>query len=369
MGQKILEGINTRAQIPALLKEFGAANPLIVCRHIADEHQIDSLLSEASIPFAYYSDYMPNPSYNDVCYGVGMFNRGGYDSIVAVGGGSSIDVAKCIKLFCRMDPAKNYIFQEYNDNSIPLIAIPTTAGTGSESTRFAVIYYNGEKQSIAHESILPDITLLDAELLKTLSVYQKKCTILDALCQGIESWWSVNSTEESRRYSQTAVELIVENITAYIGCWDNDVARNVMLASNYAGRAINITQTTAPHAMSYKLTSMYGIPHGHAVAICLPMVWRYMIENRDKIREPRGTEYLTTIFNDVATTLRCNSTGQAIIWFEGLLEELNITCPSGTNEDAKMLTNSVNPVRLKNNPVNISHDAFLSLYKKIVKVE
>lgn len=370
MKQRILNGTGILAQIPSILGDIGAARPLLICGHIADEHALDKIFSDANIPFAYFRGYTSNPLYEDVCHGVEVFNNGGFDSLIAVGGGSAIDVAKCIKLFCKMDNTKNYIQQEYKDNDVPLIAIPTTAGTGSESTRFAVIYYNGEKQSITHDSIMPNIALLDARFLKTLPVYQKKCTMLDALCQGIESWWSVNSTEESKEYSRVAVELIFRNMKAYIdgGNEYEHAAGQIMSASNYAGRAINITQTTAPHAMSYKLTSIYHIPHGHAVAVCLPKVWRYMLANKNNIVDPRGVEYLISVFNDIASSLDCDSAEQAIIWFEELLSSLNITYPHGDEMAIETLSQSVNPVRLKNNPVGISHKAFSILYKQIVKV-
>ena len=81
---------------------------------------------------------------------------------------------------------------------IPFLAMPTTAGTGSEATRYAVIYYDGKKQSVTHDSVVPDVAILEPKVLKTLPLYQKKCTMMDALCQGIESWWSMNSTDESK---------------------------------------------------------------------------------------------------------------------------------------------------------------------------
>ena len=115
-----------------------------------------------------------------------------------------------------MDNDINYMQQEYIDSGITLIAVPTTAGTGSESTCHAVIYYEGEKQSISHTSIIPNYAILEPSVLETLPVYQKKCTMLDALCQAIESWWSVNSTEESKEYSRKAILAIKENWEEYI---------------------------------------------------------------------------------------------------------------------------------------------------------
>ena len=222
------------------------------------------------------SFFTPNPLYEDVCKGIKLFNAKGCDTIIAVGGGSSIDVAKCIKLYCKMSDDRLYLEQEYKDTGVKLIAIPTTAGTGSESTRYAVIYYDGKKQSVTHESIIPDVAILEPKVLKTLPLYQKKCTMMDALCQGIESWWSVNSTDESKEYSKIAVESIMKWWKEYIFENTDESAQHIMNAANYAGRAICITQTTAPHAFSYKITSLYGLPHGHAVAVCLPEIWTFI---------------------------------------------------------------------------------------------
>lgn len=95
-------------------------------------------------PHVEFSDFTPNPLYEQVCKGVELFNQECCEMIVAVGGGSAIDVAKCIKLFYKMDSSVNYLKQEIFDSDIPLIAVPTTAGTGSESTCHAVIYYRGK---------------------------------------------------------------------------------------------------------------------------------------------------------------------------------------------------------------------------------
>ena len=92
-----------------------------------------------ALPYTIFDDFTPNPLYEDVCQGIKLFNAKGCDTIIAVGGGSSIDVAKCIKLYCKMSDDRLYLEQEYKDTGVKLIAIPTTAGTGSESTRYAVI--------------------------------------------------------------------------------------------------------------------------------------------------------------------------------------------------------------------------------------
>ena len=309
-----------------------------------------------------FSDFTPNPLYEQVCKGVEDFNRERCELIVAVGGGSTIDVAKCIKLFCRMDSSVNYLQQESFDSGIPLIAVPTTAGTGSESTRHAVIYYEGAKQSISHESIVPDYAVLESSLLKTLPIYQKKCTMLDALCQAIESWWSVNSTEESIGYSKKAIRAIRENWEAYI--FDNDevAAGKVMEAANYAGRAINITATTAAHAMSYKITSLYNFPHGHAVAVCLPEVWEYMLEHEEDCIDGRGSGHLKQTMTEIGEMTE-------ILYFRSMMERMEMGYPQATDKrrELEVLAQSVNPVRLKNNPVALDQNVLREMYGRIIK--
>ena len=207
---------------------------------------------------------------------------------------------------------------------------------------------------------------LDANVLKSLPLYQKKCTLLDALCQGIESWWSVNSNEESKRYSKIALETILKYAHAYI--FDNslEAAENIMLAANYAGRAINITQTTAPHAMSYKISSLCHIPHGHAVAVCLPAVWEFMLNHMGLCIDARGKNYLHDIFLDIGKVFGVQTAEEAIRSFKNFLLELNTVSPSiEKKEDIALLAQSVNPVRLNNNPVKLDERALYELYVKI----
>ena len=319
---------------------------MLVCGGSMDKLSIGSAVTRlAAVRF---SGFSPNPLYEDVAAGVKLFLDAGCDAILAVGGGSAMDVAKCIKLFAAMDQSKLYLGQPYVENDILLAAIPTTAGTGSESTRHAVIYYGGEKQSISHPSVVPGFVCLIPEVLEGLPVYQKKCTMLDALGQAIESWWSVSATAESIEYSRKAISLIKEFWKPYIE--EGRYAEEILLASNYAGRAINITATTAAHAMSYKLTSLYGIPHGHAVGLCLPEVWAEMADEGK----------LQDIFRDFPVDLP---------WLCGLLNQLGMEKPVSSNRDAdlEILADSVNPLRLKNNPVAFSRDTLKAMYERILK--
>ena len=361
--QKRLKGINSLGE--ALI---GSTKVLLVCDSSFPFLSIKSDIEQMKLPYVVFDQFKPNPLYEDVCKGVDLFQNEKCDTILAVGGGSSLDVAKCIKLYCQMEKDKLYLEQEYKDTGVKLIAVPTTAGTGSESTRYAVIYYDGKKQSVTHDSIIPDVAILEPKVLKTLPLYQKKCTMMDALCQGVESWWSVNSTDESKKLSKEVVETIMQWWHEYIFDNTEASAEAIMNAANLAGQAICITQTTAPHAFSYKITSLYKLPHGHAVAIGLPVIWEYMVGNMDKCIDSRGQEYLAGVFKEIAKALGCQNVTDAIVKFRKMIDEMELKNPVAKNreEEMKILSTSVNPVRLKNNPIAIDSQFIWNIYNLIV---
>jgi alcohol dehydrogenase class IV len=362
--QTILHG---SSQIDSIINELNIKKIFLIHSNSYNNLSIKKEIGGIGAKIAYYGNVKPNPKYEDICEAVSMFNAERCDAIVAIGGGSVIDTAKCVKLFCRLDARLNFLEQNIVESEAPILAVPTTAGTGSESTRFAVIYHNGQKQSISHESAMPDYAILMPGLLKTLPPYQKKCTFLDALCQGIESWWSINSTEESRGYSRQAVETLCQAMDAYLS-GDEASMEFAMYGANYAGRAINIAQTTAPHAMSYKLTSLFGLPHGHAVAICLPEVWRYMAENTDNCADRRGRRHVGKVFESIAKAIGRATVYQAIEGLSNMLRQIGILPPDGvTSEDLMNLAESVNSVRLKNSPVHIDEGAAWALYNNVLQ--
>lgn len=369
--QVIYSGINHLSELVENSKKV-----FLVCDSSYPFLNIKEYIEGLRFPHVGFSDFSPNPLYEDVCKGIDLFQITKCDTLLAVGGGSAIDVAKCIKLAVLAKEGNAAIIPPMVNTRVvcdgaklPFIAIPTTAGTGSESTHNAVMYYEGAKQTVTNDGILPDYAILEPKVLKTLPLYQKKCTMLDALCQGIESWWSVNSTEESFEYSQKTIELIIANWRKYIFDNDDEAAANIMLGANYGGRAINITATTAAHAMSYKITSLYKFPHGHAVAVCLPEIWDYMIGHLDKCIDKRGDDYLSSIFDTIACSMGCNSPKEAVSLFRKMMKEMELANPVAGNreEELKELSTSVNLVRLKNNPVGICERDAYELYNLIIK--
>lgn len=368
--QQILTADKNYAELTAYLKQNMVKKVFLVCDTSLPMLKIskyfETLEKHTGIKVIKFNNFEPNPLYQSVIEGVDLFHESGCDSIIAVGGGSALDVAKCIKLYSNMDKSKNYLVQTIIPNDIKLLAIPTTAGTGSEATRYAVVYFNGEKQSISDISCIPLTVLFDTSVLETLPEYQKKSTMMDALCHAVESYWSVNSNEESQRYSREAIRLILTNKDAYLS---NDKTANAYMlkAANLSGKAINITETTAGHAMCYKLTSLYGIAHGHAAALCVSKLFPYMLENIEKCIDPRGTNYLQSVFKKIAEAMDCIDVKAAAMKFDSILNSLSLEIPKPNEEDYEILTDSVNLTRLKNNPVKLSTEAINHLYHKILQ--
>ena len=368
--QQIIEVESSYKKLDNYLKKTNEKKLFLVCgesiNKLAINEYFNTLEKRLGIQVVRFSEFQPNPKYESVVEGVQRFNQEGCRLIIAVGGGSAMDVAKCIKLYSNMNLDQNYLDQPIIPNNVTLMAMPTTAGTGSEATRFAVIYYNGEKQSVTDDSCIPSTVLVDPSVLETLPEDQKKATMLDALCHATESFWSVNANKDSQVYADKAIRMILENYQGYL---DNtkEGNKNMLKAANIAGRAINITQTTAGHAMCYKLTSLYGISHGYAAALCVSKLFPYMIEHVEYCTDSRGESYLVDTFARIADAYGCENANEASQKFDSLLDELNVKIPLVQEEDYDILIHSVNSTRLKNNPVELDIQSINRLYHQILK--
>lgn len=338
------------------INECGARRIFLVCGRSIDSLEIGKFLPRISqntaAEFIRFSDFEPNPDYRSVTRAVELFREKLCDFILAVGGGSAIDVAKCVKLFALAELSEEELPKRFPPNDIPLAAMPTTAGSGSEATRFAVIYLNGKKQSITDASILPKYVFLDSSVLKTLPDYQKKSAMLDALCHAVEAYWSVNSDENSKELSRSAIHLIWDNAEGYLR-GESDPAHEIMKAANLAGQAINIARTTAAHAMSYRLTSIFGIAHGHAAFICL-LGLLSRLNGREELHNPL----------DGLSEIMDGEPGKVLSVFYSRLE---LKTPFCTDEKIiRELTREVNIERLNNFPVKLTEQEIEDIYRDIL---
>lgn len=369
--QKIITAENGYKTIEEWIKKNNIQRIFLVCGNSINLlTKISTYFEELSAisDIIKFDEFRPNPLYESVVKGVDVFRKNSCDGIIAVGGGSAIDVAKCIKLYSNIEgdgACGDYLKQSIIPSNIPFLVIPTTAGTGSESTEYAVLYYKGVKQSIANKFLVPDTVFLDSSVLETLSIYQKKSTMMDAFSHAIESFWSVNSTCESKKYSKTALQLIMENMEGYLKN-TKEGNQNMLMAANIAGKAINITQTTAGHAMCYKITSLFDITHGHAAILCNRVLFSWMIKNINKCIDPRGEKYLIKTFQEISYAIGCKTVEGASSKVEEIFNKLEFKIPVATETQFEELTMSVNPIRLRNHPIKLSEKTISKLYHKIL---
>ncbi|MBL7006785.1 MAG: phosphonoacetaldehyde reductase [Spirochaetia bacterium] len=313
-----------------------------------------------------------NPILEDILKGLEIFKQQTYDLIIAVGGGTAIDVAKAIRFFAAQQADPLSLLQGKAPMlpaaDIPFLVIPTTSGSGSEATHFSVVYHNKQKYSLTHYSMLPDYVCIDGDLTLSLSRKIAAYTGLDALCQAIESFWSVNSTVESRNYSKEAVKLILEHIIPSVQECSPESRMAMAEGAHFAGKAINITKTTGAHAFSYYLTTHYGIPHGQAVGMLIDsfILFNANVGEKD-ISDLRGTGYINDMLSDLYQMLGADSSENAARIIQQLRKELSLEIFMDTlvitDEEKNAFFESVNYERLNNNPRFIDQDGILELRK------
>ena len=292
--------------------------------------------------FVVFDKISPNPKIEDVEYALKVLSKERVDCILAFGGGSVIDFAKAYKFYKKIN--------------IPLIAVPTTAGTGSQVTQFAAIYVRGEKHSIDDPFILPDASIVDSQFVEKAPKYLKACTSLDAYCQAIESFFAVRSNELSQNYAYEAMAICKKYIKNAVLSSDPIANEKIAYASHLAGKAINISRTTAAHALAYKITTMYHIPHGHAVALSMiDLIKANLQVDKFTCNDNRGVDYVKSQLNKI-NKLVCGDNDFTDYWKELMISiglEWNI---NKFGVDKKLIISSVNNERLKNNPKNLCND-------------
>lgn len=305
------------------------------------------------------SDIDPNPSLESVDAAIAAFRRIQPELVIAVGGGSVIDLAKIVRSVAPISPtALSFALghRQLSPSRTPLVAVPTTAGTGAEVTHFAVMYVEGTKHSIAAPSLTPEHVILDPELTYTMPSAVTASTGLDALSQAIESYWSVRSTDQSKELASRAIELSFANLHRATTNPDPASRTAMAEASHLAGLAIDQTFTTAPHALSYVLSSRYGMPHGHAVAVFLGAVLEYNANvTPDTCSDPRGTGYVQSTVQAIGSMIGAQNAKQARVVIDALVGSLGLKVglTSNTGADSKVVQNlvdGVNVERLVNNP-------------------
>jgi len=373
-------GVGSLKSIPSILEYHKATRIFLVT---GKKSYYISGARDALTPYIngttvfHFCDFSVNPKIDDVRRGVSELKQAKCDVIIAIGGGSVIDMAKLINVIAHnnYEPKDIAIGKEkVKKKGLPLIAIPTTSGSGSESTHFAVVYVNNIKYSLSHEYILPDYPIIDPSLTYNLSPKLTAESGLDALSHAVESYWAVTATEKSKEYASQAINMILPTLESAVNYPSADIRDTMILAAHFAGKAINISKTTAPHAISYPMTVYFGIPHGHAVALLLG---KFFIINNQlksyKLRDSRGEDYLRKVMRELYDMFECPSPQDCsnkwydlitTLGLENNIKALGICHQS----DIDLITSEVNTERLSNNPIIINETILRDLFRMLVKV-
>ncbi len=313
---------------------------------------MDSLFAKLRCEVTEFFDFEENPKIEDLERGLALLTRSSASFVIAVGGGSVIDMAKLIRFFHSFsgEPTSDHFIKERE--SIPLIAIPTTSGTGCEATHFAVLYKNKRKYSVAHRNILPDIAVIYPPFTYRNSKYLTACAGFDALSQGIESYWSIHATEESIGYSEQAIRLLWSNLPVAVNSPHDAVRDKISEGAYWAGKAINISKTTAPHALSYPFTSYYNIPHGHAVALTFPFVTGFNFGiSEDNVHRSKSVSDVRKRLDRLADMLGMPDREEEVVLILcNYIRELGLSFALPEEYSRRVVLDNVNLQRIDNNP-------------------
>lgn len=321
-------------------------------------------------------EFEVNPKAGDVDRILGeLKSEEAYEAILAVGGGSVMDVGKLVKAFWNADkPVASYLSggESLPPSDIPLVAVPSTAGSGSEATHFAVVYDGKTKYSVADEKLLPDLAVVIPKLLESVPSHVGAASGMDALCQGIESYWSIYSTEESRAFASEAIRLAWAALDGAINRREPKAFEEMAKASHLAGRAINLTKTTAPHAVSYAFSAFYGLQHGHAVGLLVPGFLRYNagVSDADTLDE-RGADWVRRRLAEIADILGCSDASEAADAIFSRTQALELETDfgrlgiHGDEGLAVIVANGFNPQRVNNNPRHVTEPELWGILRNL----
>jgi alcohol dehydrogenase class IV len=259
----------------------------------------------------WFHDFTSNPKIEEIEAAIDAIRATQPDAVVGIGGGTALDIAKAAATLAaqQTSPLECLLQQRpLRPRQRLLILAPTTAGTGSEVTSFSTIYVRQAKHSLDDPALVADHAIVDPELTVGLPQRVAASSALDAISQALESLWSVGSTESSLKHARAALRLGLRYIKSY--CIDpGPENRNAMaLAALLSGYAISVSRTTAPHAISYALTTLFDIRHGHGCALMLPafMLYNATVSESDVV-DPRGVVWVKQRIQEATEMLRVNT--------------------------------------------------------------
>ena len=369
---RLIVGRGSRSQIPDLLSARDVKKPLIVTdKGLVSAGVVEKVtthLEDAGVSYVVYDGVLPNPPISVVNECIGVYRDENCDSLITVGGGSSMDTAKCTGVLATNGGEITSYFGSGNvKERLPFnIAIPTTYGTGSEVTPFAVITDDESfKAAVRSDEIIPDIGILDSDLAVTLPLPIAAATGMDALTHAIESYVANTANVVADASSLQAIRLISENLRqAASSDHNHDATEQMLVASALAGIAFSQTLLGNVHAMSHPVSGHYGVPHGIANAVLLTRIMDFnLIACPD-----RFAEIATALGEDVADLTEMEAAEASVAAVEAMNLELGI--PSNLTEAGadvegipKMADDAMKSINIQLNPRATSIEDVTALYE------
>lgn len=371
-------GPGARKEIAGVVARLGYKKALVVtdkglmkfgvAKMVIDE------LDKAAIPYEIFDDVKPNPTVTNVKNGIEACKKAGADFIVAIGGGSSMDTAKGIGIVCNNPEFSDIVSLEgvadTKKKSLPIIALPTTAGTAAETTINYVIIdeANQKKMVCVDPNDIPAVAIVDAELMYSLPKSLTAATGMDAMTHAIEGYITKAAWEMSDMFEIKAIEMIHRYLPIAVAEPGNPEGRNGMAVAQYiAGMAFSNVGLGVDHGMAHPLSALHDVPHGVACAMLLPVVMRFNApaakHKYAEIAKACGV-YKDGMTVDEAAEAACKAIEDLsqLVGIPQHLSELGIT-----EQDIPALAEqAINDVCTPGNPREVTKDDIIAIYKSIL---
>lgn len=371
-------GAGARKELPEVLNRMGLTKALVCTDKglikVGTAQKVTEVLDEVNFPYEIYSEIKPNPTVTNVKQGVNAFAAAKADCIIAIGGGSSMDTAKGIGIVTNNPEFSDIVSLEgvapTKKKSVPIIALPTTAGTGAEVTiNYVIIDEERQAKMVCVDpNDIPAVAIVDPELMYSLPKGLTAATGMDALTHAIEGYITKGAWVMSDMYELQAIKMIAENLPLAVDEPTNPVGREGMALAQYiAAQAFSNVGLGLVHGMAHPMGSLHDIPHGVANALLLPTIMEF---NMPKCIEKFGV---------IAKTMGVDTTGMTAeqaaqaavdavkalsirVGIPQTLTELGIKVEDIPALAAQAITDVCTP----GNPRDVTEAEIVELYKKVL---
>ncbi len=371
-------GPGARKELPGVVARLGYKKALVVTdkglMKFGVAKMVLDVLDEAAIPYEIYDEVKPNPTVTNVKMGVEACKKAEADFIIAIGGGSSMDTAKGIGIICNNPEFSDVISLEgvadTKKKTVPIIALPTTAGTAAETTiNYVIIDEEKQKKMVCVDpNDIPAVAIIDAELMYSLPKSLTAATGMDAMTHAIEGLITKGAWELSDMFEIKAIEMIHKYLPIAVNEPTNPVGRDGMAVAQYvAGMAFSNVGLGVDHGMAHPLSALHDVPHGVACAMLLPTVMKFnapaALPKYVDIAKALGV-YKDGMTQQEAADAACAEIDNLsrLVGIPTHLSELGIT-----EKDIDALADqAIVDVCTPGNPREVTRDDIVALYKKIL---